>query len=374
MKGFTKYVFYFLIPMVVLVLWLGGFFEHKISPGEKPIKPKVITGINIITVNASAPVLDEFDGTVSAKNQAAIATRIMSKVLGVYVKDGDCVKRGQLLVKLDSKDISSMVAQANYGAKQAQDQLKAAQANLEAVSKTYHRFQKLIKSGAVTEQEYDEVKAKYEAAKAMVEQAKNAILGARAGALAAGANLNYANITAPFSGCIYMKNVHSGDVAAPGMPLMMIDKPPYRVEVSLPEKYLNKITPGQTLNVYISGMDKTVQGTVSEVSKALNPISHTFDVRIDIPQNAGIESGLYAKVYIPKSNEKNIIIPKSALFKWGDIDAVWLVDKNNIAHMQFVKVGQQIGDNYVVLSGLKSGEHVVSGNVYNVCDKCKIGE
>jgi len=374
MNAFKKYVLYFLIPMVLVILWLGGFFEHKISPGEKPLKPKVISNVKVITVSSSTPIEEEFEGVVSAKNHAAISTRLMSKVLGVYVKDGDCVKRGQLLVKLDTKDISSMVAQANYGAKQAEDQMKAAEANLQAISKTYQRFQKLIKTGAVTEQEYDEVKAKYEAAKAMVEQAKNAIMAAKAGASAAGANLAYANIIAPFSGCIYMKNVNVGDIAAPGMPLMMIDKPPYRVDVALPEKYINKITPGQTLKVYIGGIDKTVEGTVKEVSKALNPMSHTFDVKIDIPNQDGITSGLYAKVYIPKSQETVVTIPKDALFKWDDIDAVWLVDKNNITHMQFVKLGQKVGDSYVVLSGLKPGDRIVEGNVYNVCDKCKIGE
>lgn len=374
MKAFKKYLIFFIIPMVIIILWLGGVFEPKVSPGEKLLKPRVIKNVNTITVSESAPVEEEFDGIVSAKNQAAIATRLMAKVIGVFVNDGECVRRGQLLVKLDDSDISNMVAQANYGAAQARDQLKAAEANLEAISKTYQRFKSLIKSGAVTRQEYDEVKAKYEGAKAMVEQAKNAILGAKAGEGAAAANLAYANIRAPFSGCIYMKNVHVGDIASPGMPLMMINKPPYRVEVALPEKYLNKINVGQTLKVYISGIDKTVDGKVEEVSKALNPMSHTFDIKINLPNEVGIESGLYAKVYIPKNKEKIITIPASSLFKWDDIDAVWLVDKNNIAHMQFVRLGRKVGNNYVILSGLKPGDKIVSNNVYNVCDKCKIGE
>lgn len=374
MKGFLKYFLFLILPLTVIVLWLSGVLNPRISPGEVKEKHKVITGFTVLPVTVSNNAsFRELDANVVAKNQAAIATRIMGKVLEVPVKNGECVKAGTLLVKIDTSDIQGMAQQAYYGQKQAEDALKAAKANLDVMSKTYNRFKKLLSENAVTKQEFDEVKAKYEAAKAGVEQAEAAVKSAQGGLAAASANLKYGAIRAPFDGCISMKTVHKGDLASPGIPLMMLSSPPYEIDLNLPASYFGKVKVGDTFPVVVENIPKQIKATVVEVSSAVDPMSRTFLVKLSLPNEKGLTSGLFAKVLVPSYSQKEtVLIPESAIYKWNDLTAVWLVDKNNIAHLQFVRLGQRYGNEIEVLSGLNPGDRIVVNNVYKVCDSCKI--
>jgi RND family efflux transporter MFP subunit len=163
-------------------------------------------------------------GQVVADQRAEISSRIMGRVLKVYVKEGECVKAGRLLVSIDESDVQAQVNAIEQQRKQAEKVYESALVQYEAVKKTYERYSALLNQSAITQQEFDQVKAQFESAKAQVEQAKAGIEALKAQKSAIVSNLAYANLTAPFDDCVVQKNVDVGDLAVPGQPLFDLRK------------------------------------------------------------------------------------------------------------------------------------------------------
>ena len=357
MKGLIKWGG-FVGVMTVTVAWLGGLFHPKIAPAEVQKQPKEVKGLKVETVKAEEiQPLAEFSGTVIAKETARISTRIAGFVEKTFVDVGDKVKKGQLLMVIDPKDLLARKEALLH-------QIEATKARAWAAKRSYERLKSLKRVGGVTEQQIDWAKAQYEAL-------ENAVKALQASIKEIDNNLKYAKIKAPYDGYVIAKYANVGDFVSPGRLLLVIDKPPYDVEVYLPERFLGSVKVGQTLEVEVSG--KTVKGRVKKVTNAVDPMSRSFYVKISLPENCNVVSGksVYVKVPEPKK-VKGIFIPKSAIFKWGDFTAVYVVDKNGILHLRFVRLGLERDGKIEVLSGLKEGERIIVEGVNRACDGCKV--
>ena len=169
----------------------------------------------------------------------------MGFVKKVHVNVGDKVRKGQLLISINNADLQAKKGQVNAGITQAKTAFNNAEKN-------YNRFKNLFESKSVTQKEMDDMTANYEMAKAGLESAnqmKNEI----------NAQFAYSNITAPFSGVVTSKNIESGDMANPGMPLISIETPKeFEVIAMVPETEISQIKKGTTVSVIVKSMDKTL--------------------------------------------------------------------------------------------------------------------
>jgi RND family efflux transporter MFP subunit len=357
MKGVIKWGG-FLGVMTLTVAWLGGAFYPKMSLAEVPEQHKTVSGLKLLKVEPQRLTVNvNFAGTVVAQDTARLSTRIAGFVDKVLVKEGDRVKKGQLLMVIDPKDLLAQKESLKH-------QIAATEAQAWAAKRTYERLLALKKANAVTQQQLDMAKAQYEAL-------ENAVKSLKAALKAIENNLKYAEIRAPFDGIVSVKPVNRGDFVGPGSFLMAIDKPPYEVMVFLPERFFGKVKKGQTLTVDVNG--KTVKGRVVVVAPAVDPMSRSFMVKVSLPQNCKVVSGQSVYVSVPETKkEKVILIPKSAVFKWGDFTGVYVVDKNGVIHLRFVRLGLSFGDKVEVLAGLRPGDVIVVGGVDRACVGCKV--
>jgi len=118
---------------------------------------------------------------------------------------------------------------------------------------------------------------------------------------------------------------------------------------------------------------KTVEGKVKTVAPAVDPMSRSFMVKVALPEGCKLGSGKSVYVEVPEAKKKKVIlIPKSAIFRWGDFTAVYVVDDNGILHLRFVRLGLSYGDKVEVLAGLKEGEKIVVEGVKRACDGCAV--
>lgn len=344
--------------MAVTIAWLGGVFHPKIAPAEVHETPKKVSGLKIATVKPQdLNVTARFAGTVIAQDTARISTRIAGFVEKIYVDVGDRVQKGQLLMVIDPKDLIARK-------ESMQHQIEATKAQAWAAKRTYERLLALKDVGGVTEQQLDMAKAQYEAL-------ENAVKSLEAAIKAIDNNLKYANIKAPFDGVVSVKPVNEGDFVGPGSFLIAIDRPPYEVAVYLPERFFGKVKVGQHLKVEING--KTVVGEVKNVAPAVDPMSRSFLVKVSLPERCKVVSGKSVYVEVPDTKKSAVIlIPKSAVFKWGDFTAVYVVDERGIIHLRFVRLGLTYGDKVEVLSGLKPGEKIVVEGIQKACDGCAV--
>jgi RND family efflux transporter MFP subunit len=202
MKIFTLFTALFL--SAVLFAGCGGkkLAVERIEGGTVKAPVATVTAYRF-------PLYTTAMGTVEPYDRARLSTRVMGHVRSVLVDDGDRVKAGQVLLRLDSKDMTSRIEQAKAGLSAAESQL----ANAEAY---YNRIKKLYDEQSATKQNLDNARTQYEAAKAGADAARNQVAEATS-------QLDYFNIKAPFSGVVASRSVDEGDMAAPGETLVTVD-------------------------------------------------------------------------------------------------------------------------------------------------------
>jgi len=174
MKGYGKYLI-FSFFLILVLLWIAGFFTPKMESGEVRALPKKVSGLKIEEVKKVSVVEEPYVGQIEASERAEIATPLSGKVLSVAVKEGDCVKKGQLLVRIEGEELQSRILASDYQIKEAEAEYRRAQAEYEVARKTFERYEKLLEAGAVTPQEFDEVKGRFESSREALERARAAI-------------------------------------------------------------------------------------------------------------------------------------------------------------------------------------------------------
>ena len=360
-----------------LAISLLGGCGDKIEPGNRA----AARGGAIIAQTATAetvrrPVQYEAVGTVRARQESTLASKLMGTVARVRVSEGDRVQAGDILAVIEQVQADAGLRQANAALEEARrahaaavSGRAAAEAGDRLARATHDRYQKLIARDSASRQEFDEVTARRQEARAalagaeaMVKAAAQRVAQAEAGLDSAAATRGDTEIRAPYDGVITAKPVQAGDLASPGTPLFSMEGDTgFRVDLVLPETYLGAVSAGQTLRVALPApLDAAVEGTVQAVVPAADPSSRSFIVKVDLPEGLALRSGLFARVAIPVGEEGRILVPRTAVVAKGQLTAVFKVDSGDIARFRLVRLGRALGGQVEIVSGLAAGERYLT--------------
>ncbi len=365
-----------LIP--ALLLCLGGTAcGDKIGPGTRGQENAARLAVPVAAATLSSQVaLFEATGTLRARSQATLSSKMMGTVRRVHVREGQTVAAGQILVEIDRRQVGAqlqmseaMRAEADRGLAAATASRDAAHASAELARLTYERYGQLLGEKAVSRQEFDESEARWRQTRSGLEGAEAAaaaatfrLRGAEAGRAASAVNDMDAFVTAPFAGTVTAKLIEEGDMAAPGMPLLRIEGyTGLRVDLPLPEGYLGALRPEQRLEVSVPAIGGTpIEGALETVTPAADPRSRTFLVQVRLPaDHPALRSGMFARVSIPVGETQRILVPRSAILQQGQLTGLFLVDSQAVARFRLVRTGAPVGSQVEILSGLKPGERFV---------------
>lgn len=283
---------------------------------------------------------EEVVGTVRSKQRAVIQAKISGRIMKYVAVPGQMVKSGELLAELDAREILARHAQVV--------------ASLEQADRDLARYKQLIATKAISQQDYDAAEARQKVAVASLSEV-DTLLG-------------YATVTAPFDGVITRKLAEIGDLAMPGKPLMEIESPgSLRFEADLPEAMIDRVKPGDTMQVRIATLKQPLEGTASEISPIADASSRTFLVKFDLPATAGLRSGQFGRVAIPMEETQVLQVPREAVMKRGQLEMVF-VARDGRATLRLVKTGGDLNGGVGILSGLEEGEQVIVSEVAQLTD------
>lgn len=350
-----KYIYLIGVITASVLVTNCGSKDQKAVADQTAAIPVVV---NQVAANDNHPFLS-VSGKIQAVNSADLSTRMMGYVNKVHVNVGDKVSKGQLLVSINNADIQAKQAQVNAGITEATVAFNNAE-------KDYKRFQSLFANASASQKEMDDMAANYEMAKARLESANQMKAEVHA-------QFAYSNITAPFSGTVTSKNIETGDMANPGVPLISIETPgSFEVMASVPESEISQIKMGTEVNVFIKSLNQTLNGKVKEVSTSAKNTGGQYLVKIDLAQtDAKILSGMFASVQFPiekQTSTEMIVIPSDAIITNGQLSGVYSVSQSNTAILRWLRLGRTFGDQVEVLSGLSADEsYIVSseGKLFN---------
>ncbi len=319
-----------LLPTLIAAI---PFFSgcHKASEQTQTELPA--TTVSVQTVERkSRPATEDVVGTVRPKLSAVIEAKVSGRITQMLVVPGQLVKAGEKLVLLDAHEIQSRLDQAAAARQQAENDLK--------------RGTDLMQQKILSQSEFDNAQSKFRIAAAAEAEAKTMH--------------DYTQIVAPFDGVITRKLTDVGDLAAPGKALLQIENPAtLRLEADVPEALIGNVKLGDILTVRIATVTSEIVGTVAEMSPTADPNSRTYLVKVDLPAAPGLRSGQFGRVAVPVSEASAIRVPASAVIQRGQMELVFVLASNH-AQLRLVKTGSRIGDEIELVSGLDSGEQVVT--------------
>ncbi len=314
------------------------------------------------------PATYEAVGTVKARNSAQVASRVMGYVREMKVNAGDRVSAGQLLASIDARDLESGVQQASAGVVEAQsaipeadNAIAAAKANLELTQVTYKRMKDLFDERSISNQEFDEMTSKvklaqanYEMAVARRKQLDAKIQQAESARRTAEITHGYSEIRAPFAGVVTEKRANAGDMAAPGTPLLIIEQAgAYQLEVPVEEVKLGVVRAGQPVSVKLDAFEKAIPAKVTEVIPAIDSATRSFLVKIVLPPDPRLHSGLFGRAGFVLGARKAVAVPRAAVAEIGQIRNVLVAD-GGVAHARMLSLGETHDDLVEVLSGVSA--------------------
>lgn len=383
-----SYRFYFSIVFLSIVIIFTGCGD-KIEPGNQAgHAPKSVNAAIDTAKVSQQPFIYEAVGTVVPRTASTLSSQLMGTVQTINVREGDRVKKGDLLVVLDQRQVTAGLERADAGFKEAlraeasaESARKAAKAAAQLAKSTYERYQKLIKENSASQQEFEEVESRHRQAQAALAQTESMLAAAssrveqaRAAMESASASKKDAKIYSPYDGTITAKMISVGDLASPGTPFLTIEKEDaFCADLVLPERHIQAVKIDQQVEVTIPALnDVTLTGTVGRIVPTADVKSRSFLVKVALPENDQVRSGLFARVAIPVGEAGMIMLPSKAIVNQGQLTGVYVVDQKQIAHFRLIRTGKQYGDAIEILSGLTSGDRYVIDAPPNLNDGDKV--
>jgi RND family efflux transporter MFP subunit len=324
--------------------------------------PAIVHDVQAVTVSqTTVPDVIESVGTVHAAESAQIASQMMGNVVAIKVREGDRVRRGQLLALIDDSQPRAGLERAQATVNAANHEVAAADADYGLAEATMKRYQTLFDKRSVSPQEMDEVKARYQAANARREMARSGHVQARAALAQARTALNYTRIVAPFDGVVTERKVDPGALAAPGMPLLTIEgSGRLRLEATVDESGMRYVRLGETVPVIFDALGtEPFSGKVVIIAPAADPGSHSFLVKVELPGNSALRSGLFGRARFPKGQRSSLVIPRDSIITRGQLQAVYVIGPDGMASIRYVTLGGSSGNQVDVLSGISAGDRVI---------------
>jgi RND family efflux transporter MFP subunit len=295
---------------------------------------------------ASGPVIT---GSVQPERKADLRAEVSAVVLQVLKENGDPVKRGDVLVKLDETAIRDSLNSAEASARAAGQALEQAERQLE-------RLKTLRASGMTSAQALDDAEVRRNSA-------QSEVAAARARAVLARQQLQRTLVRAPFDGVVSDRKVSAGDTAAIGKELLkVIDPTSMRFEGRVSADKISAVKVGQPVSFRINGYgEQEFQGVVRRIDPSANDVTRQVEVLVGFANsNQPKVSGLYGEGRIDSDTQAALMLPEGALVKAGDKAYTWrLKDKTLTKAPLVLGVRDPRSGNYEVKSGLAAGDTVM---------------
>lgn len=285
-------------------------------------------------------------GTVSAWQEATIGAEESGlRLTDVLVKEGDHVKAGDVVARLDDSLLKAQLAEQKAAVAQAQ-------ATLDSAQSAAARADKLLASNAVSAETAEDKATAVKTGKAGVDQAE-------AAAERLQAQLDRTIIRAPFDGIVSSKPAVAGSIVQAGTELMKIIRDGrLEVGVLVPEKDLAGISVGQAANI-VDASGRAFSGSVSSIAETVNATTRLATVYVAVGEGSGLKPGMFARVTIETAASRQLTVAETALIWHDGKPAVFVIDGESKVSAHPVATGTRQNGRVAIESGLSEGDQVV---------------
>lgn len=334
--------------LVLVVMWMSGMFRDKITPdvATATAEPRW-SGATTTVAEVTVPIVERAAGTVQATRRTRVAAKILAQILELPVHAGDQVAAGDLIARLDARDLTARLQQAH-------DRQQTAKATLDQADLDHSRAQKLVADGTISQSEYDRMKSALDVARSQWEAARRAHEEADV-------DLSFAEILAPAAGIVVERLAEPGDLASPGRALVEIyDPEALRLEVPLRESLAVGLELGREVEVGIDALGESLAGRIDEIVPQAEVGARTLLVKVVLPRRPGLYAGMFGRLLLPIGERRACVVADRAIERIGQLEFVRILSAaDGVARRRLITTGRDLADGQrEVLSGLAAGDVV----------------
>jgi RND family efflux transporter MFP subunit len=358
-----------IVLLVVTVVGARFWFNAKAPANPAPASPAAaktsaptameFLASEVVTIEpAELRQVMQLTGTLRAVDQVTVKAKVAAEVRAVMVREGESVKAGQVLVKLDTSEYEARVAQARGN-------LNNARAQMEIAAKARDNNLALVEKGFISKNAFDNSASQYAAAKASVDAAQGALDIVLK-------SLNDTVSRAPISGLVSVRHVQPGEkVAIDSRLLEIVNLQQLELEAAVPSSEISKAAIGQKVELRIEGLSQRFDGKVVRINPATQAGSRSISVYVQVanPQNL-LRVGMFADGRLLLSSKAGVVaLPQSAVRTVNGGSFVFAIINNKIERLPVTLGGTGlVGDDHhiEITSGLEFGAQVIRTDMGNL--------
>jgi len=339
-------------PAASVVLALAVLAAGPAAAQTAPAAP--LSPLASMTVRVTrGPSAVALDAVVEAVRQTTLSSQVPGAIVSLTVKAGDTVRAGQPLLRIDAQS-------AQQGVSASVAHVEAAQAQLQIATRELERQKQLFAKQYISQAALDRSAAQVDAAQAQVR-------ALQAQTRASQAQTGFYVVNAPYAGVVSDVPVAQGDMVMPGRPLVVLHDPSaLRVSAAVPQALMGVAANAASVQYEIPGLgDNTRRRPAAvQVLPAVDAATHTAQLRVPLPAlTQGAVPGMFARVWLDMpaaaaSAPGRVFVPRSAVVRRGELQAVYVLDPSGQAQLRQVRLGPVSGDQVEVLAGLMDGDRV----------------
>ncbi len=320
-----------------LLMGCGGETQEAETPED------LVKTVNVTTKTMSPSDFATFVrvvGTVETSNDIMISAEVSGKVISYEVEEGDKVRKGQTIVKIDDAKLKQEKARLEAMTSQAKE--------------TFERLKKVYEEDGIgSELDYLNAKYNYEQTKSALESIK--------------VDLENTSIKAPFNGEVEMKMLQEGEMASPGMPVVrLIGSDAFKVVAGVPARYSEAIDAGDVVDVWFDTQVRdTLQSKITFVGSSINPQNRTFRIETTLPEGRKYKVDMIANLKLRTAERTGVLVmSEEFVYSKNNKYVVYVLDENDkgqaVAREREVELGLSYQTDIVVESGLSEGDQLIT--------------
>ncbi|GAB4245210.1 MAG: hypothetical protein Kow00109_21220 [Acidobacteriota bacterium] len=310
--------------------------------------------------------------TLEAVREVTVYSRVSANVVELFAEEGDIVRQGQLLCRLEDREIRNELEQAEIAVRQAEVSLEQAQVRARLSEASFQRAKTLFEQGLMSQEEFDQVRLQNDTDALALTNAQRQVEAARARLEAAQIQLDYTTVESPINGVVTQRLIDVGDRVNMNEVLFTIQEfPPLWARIYVPERYLPSLRIGEeTLVRFDSLPGREFRGRIKLISPTVDANTGTVKVTVELNNTSNVlRPGMFGTVYIATETRPNaVVVPKKAVVRERDQNYVYVINEDNTVTRRQVQLGLAEEDYVEITQGVQAGEAVVTVGVETLND------
>lgn len=335
-----------LIPILMLALMVSACQND--DSNHLPSSPdKTNYNVSIASIEArELPVIYPVPGTIVAKDQLQLASRMTGYIEHIEVDEGDWVEPGVVLVRIDGTQVEAAIRSAEAA-------LISARAELEDAKDDLTRYRALSKTQALTEDRLRDAVVRQTKAEAILTQVQAELAAKRQ-------ERQYIHLSSPVRAQVRERLSDQGDLALAGKPILRLDVlSALELEVYIPFSRIEHVTQGQKIEVFVQSDSQPIIGEVIRITRSADRVTRSSKVRISLPDNNYLSPGQFARAHILLGQKIATVVPVSAIVERAGIEGVFVIEGTGTARFRSIRTGRVWQDYNEVLAGVEAGLSVI---------------